>query len=92
MVSFNGDNMRPVLIICAGFCTLSFGTIQFSGGVFMDKTCSMAGAPSIYGTLAYYWENQGTDNARVCLDERVRNILADVAPRFLVVSARFLRK
>ena len=92
-ITFQGNNLRPVLLYLVG-CQVNMD-VEFAGGVFLSPTSYIRGAGVVYGTLAEYHAPIVPTGAfpvpKVFLDENVRAALADVAPRFLVVSAKFLR-
>jgi hypothetical protein len=88
LVTFFGDNNRPIILICRQCKLMFFGNPQFQGAIILDPNSTATGSATLYGHLSFYYAANPFPGWNLTLNDSpgVKTALAPLAPRALLIS------
>ncbi|MDR1281115.1 MAG: hypothetical protein LBK99_09875 [Opitutaceae bacterium] len=87
IVNLSGNNSSPVILYACN-SGVRFSGATLNGGLFLDKTSTLAGTGTINGTLAFYANNPPSSASNINLFPSVTDASDAVSPRVVLVSTK----
>jgi hypothetical protein len=92
VVNFSGNNSRALILYACNADVRFAGNATFNGGLFLDKTSTLAGTGTINGTVAFYASAgnplSGATDINLFPSPSPTDALESISPRVVLVSTK----